>query len=172
VLAKVCSSLDVLSGGRFVLGVGAGWNKPELRNHGTDPATRHRDMRERVEAMQAIWSSDEAEYHGRLVDFDPIWQWPKPQGGKLPVYVGGNGPRVEDRVLRYGDGWMPNMPDVDELGRRVAALRERAGRRVPVIYYGALADDLDRVEAAGVDHALIVLPSGPEADVLASIPSL
>ncbi|WP_028065324.1 LLM class F420-dependent oxidoreductase [Solirubrobacter soli] len=172
VLAKVCSSLDVLSGGRFVLGVGAGWNKPEMRNHGTDPATRHRDMRERVEAMQAIWRDDEAEYHGQLVDFDPIWQWPKPLSGRVPVYVGGNGPRVEDRVLRYGDGWMPNMPDVAELARRVAALRERAGRDVPVIYYGALAENLDAVREAGVDHALIVLPSGSEADVLASIPSV
>ena len=163
----------MLSGGRFVLGVGAGWNKPEMRNHGTDPATRHGNMRERVEAMQAIWRDDEAEYHGKHVDFDPIWQWPKPLAGKVPVYVGGNGPRVEDRVLRYGDGWMPNMPDIDELARRVAALRERAGR--------ARAGHLLRrhgrrtsrsVEAAGVDHALIVLPSGPEADVLASIPSL
>jgi probable F420-dependent oxidoreductase len=172
VLAKVCSSLDVLSGGRFVLGVGAGWNKPEMRNHGTDPATRHGDMRERVEAMQAIWRDDEAAYHGKHVDFDPIWQWPKPLGGKVPVYVGGNGPRVEDRVLRYGDGWMPNMPDTGELARRVAALRERAGRQVPVIYYGATPDNLADVEAAGVDHALIVLPSGSERDVLASIPSL
>jgi probable F420-dependent oxidoreductase len=172
VLAKVCSSLDVLSGGRFVLGVGAGWNKQEMLNHGTDPATRHGNMRERVEAMQTIWREDEAEYHGKQVDFDPIWQWPKPAAGKVPVYVGGNGPRVEDRVLRYGDGWMPNMPDVDELARRVAALRDRAERHVPVIYYGALAENLAQVEAAGVDHALIVLPSGSEADVLASIPSL
>ncbi|MDA0166378.1 LLM class F420-dependent oxidoreductase [Solirubrobacter ginsenosidimutans] len=172
VLAKVCSSLDVLSGGRFVLGVGAGWNKPEMRNHGTHPATRHGDMRERVEAMQAIWRDDEAEYHGKHVDFDPIWQWPKPLAGKVPVYIGGNGPRVEDRVLRYGDGWMPNMPDTDELARRVAALRERAGRDVPVIYYGAKAENLDAVRDAGVDHALVVLESGSEAEVLASIPSL
>jgi probable F420-dependent oxidoreductase len=172
VLAKEVASLDVLSGGRFVFGVGAGWNKHEMRNHGTDPATRHGNMRERVEAMKAIWSSDEGEYHGRHVDFDPIWQWPKPLQQPFPVYIGGNGPRVEDRVLRYGDGWMPNMPDTSELARRVGALRERAGRHLPVIYYGAKPDNLAEVEAAGVDHALIVLPSGPEADVLASIPSL
>jgi probable F420-dependent oxidoreductase len=172
VLAKQISTLDQLSGGRVVFGVGAGWNKQEMLNHGTDPATRHGNMRERVEAMKAIWTSDEAEYHGKHVDFDPIWQWPKPLQSPLPVYVGGNGPRVEDRVLRYADGWMPNMPDVDELARRVAALRERAGRHVPVIYYGATAANLGAVRDAGVDHALIVLPSGPEADVLASIPSL
>ncbi|MEA2293408.1 MAG: hypothetical protein QOE86_1047, partial [Solirubrobacteraceae bacterium] len=73
VLAKEISSLDQLSGGRFVFGVGAGWNEPEMRNHGTDPATRHGNMRERVEAMKAIWNSDEGEYHGKHVDFDPIW---------------------------------------------------------------------------------------------------
>ena len=80
VLAKEITSLqNVLSGGRFVFGVGAGWNKQEMLNHGTDPATRHGNMRERVEAMKAIWTHDEAEYHGKHVDFDPIWQWPKPQ---------------------------------------------------------------------------------------------
>lgn len=158
VLAKQITSLQNLSGGRFVFGVGAGWNKPEMLNHGTDPATRHGNMRERVEAMKAIWTSDEAEYHGKHVDFDPIWQWPKPDVVP-PVYVGGNGPRVEDRVLRYGDGWMPNMPDLGELRERVAAIRERAGRDLPVTYYGAKPETLDELAAAGVDRALIVLES-------------
>jgi probable F420-dependent oxidoreductase len=171
VLAKEISSLDLLSGGRFVFGVGAGWNKPEMRNHGTDPATRHGNMRERVEAMRAIWTQDEAEYHGKHVDFDPIWQWPKP-GSPPPVFVGGNGPRVEDRVLRYGDGWMPNMKDLSSIAPRIDALRERAGTRVPVTYYGATPDTLETLRDAGVDRALIVLPSGSEAEVLASIPSL
>jgi probable F420-dependent oxidoreductase len=170
VLAKEVASLDVLSGGRFVLGVGAGWNKPEMLNHGTDPATRHGDMRERVEAMKAIWASDEGEYHGKHVDFDPIWQWPKAL--RTPVFIGGNGPRVEDRVLRYGDGWMPNMKDVETLKPRIDNLRERAGRHVPVTYYGATPQNLETVRDAGADRALIVLESGPEADVLASIPSL
>jgi probable F420-dependent oxidoreductase len=172
VLAKQVASLDVLSGGRFVFGVGAGWNRPEMQNHGTDPATRHRLMRERVEAMKAIWGNDEGGYHGQLVDFDPIWQWPKPLQSPFPVYVGGNGPKVEDRVLRYGDGWMPNMKDVETLKPRIAMLRERAGRHVPVTYYGALPDNLETLDEAGVDRALIVLESGPEAEVLASIPSL
>ena len=172
VLAKEISSLDVLSGGRFVFGVGAGWNKPEMLNHGTDPATRHGNMRERVEAMKAIWAGDEAEYHGKHVDFDPIWQWPKPLNGSVPVYIGGNGPRVEDRVLRYGDGWMPNMKELETLAPRIAALRERAGAAVPVTYYGATPQNLEQLRDAGVDRALIVLPSGPEAEVLASIPSL
>jgi probable F420-dependent oxidoreductase len=167
VLAKVIASLQNLSGGRFVFGVGAGWNKPEMRNHGTDPATRHGLMRERVEAMRAIWTQDEAEYHGKQVDFDPIWQWPKPDVVP-PVYVGGNGPRVEDRVLRYGDGWMPNLPDLGELRERIAALRERAGSDVPVTYYGAKPGTLGELADAGVDRALIVLESVPDP----SIPSI
>jgi probable F420-dependent oxidoreductase len=78
VTAKEVATLDHVSGGRFLFGVGAGWNKEEMRNHGTEPATRWKLMRERVEAMKAIWTQEEAEYHGRFVDFDPIWSWPKP----------------------------------------------------------------------------------------------
>jgi probable F420-dependent oxidoreductase len=167
VLAKEIASLQNLSGGRFVFGVGAGWNKPEMRNHGTDPATRHGNMRERVEAIKAIWRDDEAEYHGKHVNFDPIWQWPKPSPAP-PVLIGGNGPAVEDRVLRYGDGWMPNMKELDTLGPRISALRARAGRHVPVTYYGASVATLDALREAGVDRALIVLESGPDP----SIPSL
>src|SRR3954447_709414 len=164
VLAQQITTLQNLSGGRFVFGVGAGWNKQEMLNHGTDPATRHGNMRERVEAMKAIWADDEAEYHGKHVDFDPIWQWPKPDPAP-PVFIGGNGPRVEDRVLRDGDGWMPNMKDVGELRERVAALRERAGRHVPVTYYGAQPDQLDRYADAGVDRALIVLETVPDPPI-------
>src|SRR3954451_24468124 len=167
VLAKQVTSLQNLSGGRFVFGVGAGWNKPEMLNHGTDPATRHGNLRERVEAMKAIWTEDEPSYHGKHVNFDPIWQWPKPEPAP-PVLIGGNGPRVEDRVLRYGDGWMPNMKELDTLKPRIDALRERAGAHVPVTYYGATPDNLDVLREAGVDRALIVLESGPSP----SIPSL
>jgi probable F420-dependent oxidoreductase len=172
VLAKQVASLDRLSGGRLVFGVGPGWNEQEMRNHGTDPAHRFRVLRERVAAMRAIWAGDEGEFHGRDVDFDPIWQWPKPLQQPLPVLIGGNGPKAEDRVLRYGDGWMPNMKDIAELPRRIAALREQAGRHVPVTYYGATTENLDRLREAGVDRALIVLESGPEEQVLASIPSV
>ena len=92
------------------------------------------------------------------MDCDPIWQWPKPDVVP-PVYVGGNGPRVEDRVLRYADGWMPNTKDLGELRERVAALRERAGSHVPVTYYGATPGTLEELADVGVDRALIVLES-------------
>src|SRR5881227_2821501 len=107
--AKEVASLDRLSEGRFLFGVGAGWNLEEMENHGTDPRRRFSLMRERIEAMKAIWTEDEASHHGELVDFDPIWSWPKPvQKPHPPVLVGGNGERVLERVVAFGDEWMPN----------------------------------------------------------------
>ena len=113
VTAKEVASLDLLSGGRFLFGIGAGWNREEMRDHGTDPGRRFSLMRERVEAMKAIWTEDEASYQGEHVAFGPMWSWPKPlQDPHPPVIVGGNGAKVLDRVLRYGDEWMPNrLPD-------------------------------------------------------------
>jgi probable F420-dependent oxidoreductase len=164
VTAKAVASLDVLSGGRFEFGVGGGWNREEMRNHGTDPRRRFSIMRERVLAMKEIWTQDEASYHGRHVDFDAIWSWPKPaQKPHPPVLVGGLGEKVLDRVLDYGDAWMPNRAAPEDLAPRIAELRERAGRHVPVTYYGAPADDgfMERLAAAGVDRVLLMLESEP-----------
>jgi probable F420-dependent oxidoreductase len=160
--AKEVASLDLLSGGRFDFGVGGGWNREEMRNHGTDPRRRFSIMRERVLAMKEIWTHDEAEFHGEHVDFDPIWSWPKPvQDPHPPVLVGGIGEKVLDRVLDYGDEWMPNRAEPEELAPRIAELRERAGRHVPVSYYAATPDDgfIERLAAAGVDRALLDVPS-------------
>jgi probable F420-dependent oxidoreductase len=169
VTAKEVASLDRLSAGRFLFGVGAGWNREEMENHGTDPSTRFGLMRERVEAMKAIWRSSEAEYHGRHVDFDPLWSWPKPgQEPNPPVLVGGNGPKVLDRVLAYGDEWLPNASreeSTDALLARVAELGERAAQagrgHVPVTAFAAppKREVLERYAAAGVHRAVIFLPS-------------
>jgi probable F420-dependent oxidoreductase len=166
VLAKEAASLDVVSGGRFELGIGAGWNFEEMRNHGTDPAARFRVMRERALALRAIWTQEEASFHGDHVDFQRIWSWPKPvQRPHPPIWVGGTGPHVIDRVLEYGDGWFPNMRDLDELGPRVGELQRRAadaGRdRIPVTYFGLRDPDeskLSKLDAAGVDRVLLMLP--------------
>jgi probable F420-dependent oxidoreductase len=167
VTAKEVASLDALSGGRFEFGVGGGWNREEMRNHGTDPRRRFSIMRERVLAMKAMWTQEEAEYHGEHVDFDPIWSWPKPvQKPHPPVLVGGLGEKVLDRVLDYGDEWMPNRAAPEDLAPRIEELRERAGRQVRVTYYGAQPEDafVERLEAAGVDRVLFMLESEP-ADV-------
>jgi probable F420-dependent oxidoreductase len=165
ITAKEVASLDFLSGGRFLFGVGAGWNREEMEDHGTDPRTRMALLQERVEAMKAIWAEDEASYHGRFVDFDAMWSWPKPaQRPHPPVIVGGSGPTVIDRVLAIGDEWMPiRMPDPDALGRQIAALQGRArdaGRGpVPVTLFGASRDPatIERLAEVGVTRAVLAI---------------
>ena len=104
------ASLDQVSGGRFVFGVGNGWNQDEMENHGTDFKTRHKLARERIEAMKAIWTQDSAEYHGEFVNFDPMQAWPTPvQKPHPPILVGGAFPYSARRAVRYGDGWMPQI---------------------------------------------------------------
>lgn len=105
--AKAVASLDVLSGGRFLFGIGAGWNEDEMRNHGVDPKTRMKLMREKTEAMRVIWTEETAEYAGDLVNFGPLQTWPKPAAAP-PVYVGGAFPYGARRALRYGDAWLPH----------------------------------------------------------------
>jgi probable F420-dependent oxidoreductase len=157
ITAKEVASIDRLSDGRFLFGVGAGWNREEMENHGTDPSRRFSLMRERVEAMKAIWTQEEAEYHGRHVDFDPIWSWPKPQQRPHPpILVGGNGPKVLDRVLAFGDEWMPNR--MDGFAERVRELQRRAndaGRdEIPVTFSGAKpdAETVEQIREAGADR--------------------
>jgi probable F420-dependent oxidoreductase len=172
VTAKAVASVDRLSGGRMLFGVGAGWNLEEMANHGTDPKLRFGIMRERVEAMKEIWTSEEASYHGRHVDFDRIWCWPKPlTQPHPPVLVGGHGKGVIDRVLAYGDEWMPNrIGDDEKIRARIARLRkagEEAGRGpIPTTLANATTepDVLEAYEEAGVHRALFWLAQGDEAD--------
>jgi len=171
VTAKEVASLDRLSGGRFLFGIGAGWNLEEMRNHGTDPAKRFRILRERVEACKAMWTEEEASYHGEFVDFDRIVSRPAPlQAPHPPILVGGNGPRVQERVLAYGDGWFPNrIPPDDQMIERVEELQRRgdeAGRgRIPVTIQIPPKDlsVLERYEQAGVTRAVHMLRAGDAA---------
>jgi probable F420-dependent oxidoreductase len=171
VTAKEVASVDVLSGGRFLFGVGAGWNAEEMRNHGTEASRRFGVMRERIEAMKAIWTAEEASYSGRHVAFERIWSWPKPaQKPHPPVLVGGNGPRVLERVLAYGDEWLPNRSTDEELVVRIGELNARAaelGREpIPVSVMGMAPDParIDRLAQAGVHRVVFWLPQdSPDA---------
>ena len=167
VLAKAVASVDMLSNGRFILGVGGGWNEEEMENHGTDPRRRFKILRERIEAMKEIWTKDEAEYHGEFVDFDPIWSWPKPvQKPHPPIYVGGDGEHTFKRVISYGDVWMP-IPGRGEtpLGDRIAELNrlaEDAGRGpIPVSVYGAMPkpEIINHYAEIGVERCIFWLPA-------------
>jgi probable F420-dependent oxidoreductase len=173
VTAKAAASVDRLSGGRLLFGVGAGWNLEEMRNHGTDPERRFGIMRERVEAIKAIWTQDEASYHGRHVDFDSIWCWPKPlQDPHPPILVGGHGSQVRDRVLAFGDEWMPNrIGDDDRIIARIERLRDAAQQAG----HGAIGVTLcnaphepeliERYATAGVNRFVFWLAPG-DADAL------
>jgi probable F420-dependent oxidoreductase len=178
VLAKQVATLDLISQGRVLLGVGAGWNREEMRNHGTDPRTRMALLHERVDAMKAIWTHEQAEYHGRFVDFDPIFSWPKPvQRPHPPVIVGGNGPTVIDRILAFGDGWIPgHQRDLAALGARIDELQERAaaaGRDpIPVTLFYARPEFLERYEQIGISRCVFVLSAGPTEAVLGELDEL
>src|SRR4051812_26079037 len=161
ITAKEVASVDHLSGGRFEFGIGAGWNREEMRNHGTDPRIRMALMRERVLAMKAIWTQDEASYAGEFHSFDRIWSWPKPaQRPHPPVLVGGAGPTVLDRVLSFGDAWFPNhRPEVVE---RAGELWSRAERPIDVMVMGVPNDPrvIETYEEAGMRRLVHWLPSG------------
>jgi probable F420-dependent oxidoreductase len=171
VTAKQVASVDHLSGGRFEFGVGAGWNREEMRNHGTDPRTRMRLLKERVEAMKAIWTEEEASYHGEFVNFDRIWSWPKPaQRPHPPILVGGAGPTVLDRVLDFGDAWFPNYAGEHTLAR-AAELMARAERPIEfqVIAVPAEPKDLEALAQGGCTRACHWLPSGNRSTVEAGL---
>lgn len=166
-LAKEIATIDRLTGGRFLFGVGVGaaWNAAELANHGVNLKTRNGLMLERIEAMKQIWGHEEAEYHGKQVDFDPIFQWPKPiQQPHPPILMGGMGPTVLDRTLSHADAWMPghNDNDFDGLGDRITELRERAaavGKPMEVTLNLGRLDFVDRYVDLGLDRVVYSHPA-------------
>jgi probable F420-dependent oxidoreductase len=166
VTAKAVASADLVSNGRFLFGVGAGWNLEEMRDHGVDPHYRFSRVREHVEAMKALWTEEEASYHGQHVQFDGAWSWPKPvQKPHPPILVGGHGSKVRDRIVNYGDAWLLNrIGDDERLIGRIERLRdagEAAGRGpLPTTLQLAPTDraEIERFEAAGVDRCVWYLP--------------
>jgi probable F420-dependent oxidoreductase len=172
VLAKQIATVDQLSNGRFLLGVGGGWNREEMENHGTDPKQRFAILRERVLAMKEIWTKDEAEYHGQHVDFDPIWSWPKPvRKPHPPIWIGGNGTRTLERVVEFGDGWMPiparGGPPLAERIVELSHLAEAAGRApIPTItcLIPPRATVVEEQQQAGVSGVVFGIPASSPAD--------
>jgi probable F420-dependent oxidoreductase len=171
-LAKQVATIDHISGGRFLFGVGAGWLVEELRNHGVDPATRWALMEEQLLAMKVIWTADEAEFHGKFVDFDPIWCWPKPvQRPHPPLLVGGDSPRSLRLAALHGDAWGPVVEELGEFERGLAEwrrLRVDAGLEPGGVTAFALdldAERLARFGELGVSRIVVQVPI-TDADLL------
>jgi len=178
--AKLVASLDQVSAGRFLFGIGGGWNAEEMEDHGTEFKTRFKLMRERVEAMKAIWTKDAAEYHGDLVDFGPMAAWPKPvQKPHPPIIVGGAFPHSARRALRYGDGWIPNASrqqyaDVTDFLPQFKQMAVEMGRdpaQVPVTIWGATEDygRLHRYQDQGIVRVIVSLPPENAAKTLPAL---
>jgi probable F420-dependent oxidoreductase len=170
ITAKEAASIDLISGGRFVFGVGAGWNIEELRDHGTDPKTRGALLDERIEAIVALWTAEPAEYHGKYVDFPLSYSRPKPvQQPHPPIYIGGNSNATVKRVIRHEAGWISNPNPIDDITHRVNQLREGAGHDVPLAMFGTPYNDLDYWRAAedlGFGQLALFLPTRPLDDSL------
>lgn len=172
-LAKEVATVDRLSNGRFIFGIGAGWNKPEIENHGVEFEQRWKVVRERILAMKTIWSEDEPEFHGEYVDFAPMWSYPKPvQPGGPPIWIGANSKYVADRVAEYADGWIPvggraGGASVEQL-REACAKRGRKAEDITLaLFYPPLDEATVREQvAAGYSHLIFGLPSAPRDEVL------
>ncbi len=180
--AKQVASLDLYSGGRFLFGVGGGWNQPEVENHGIPHRDRFVIMREKIEAMIQLWTEEQAEYHGKFVDFSPCHTWPKPvQSPHPPVHVGGMGPAAIRRAVRYGDGWIPLMgageDDPLKLIPQLHRALEDAGRdvesfEVSIYFCPANAEVVERCSQAGATRVLFGSPSGPAEELLPALDTL
>jgi probable F420-dependent oxidoreductase len=172
VTAKEVSTIDQLSNGRFLFGVGNGWNQDEIENHGTAFKSRHKLARERIEAMKAIWANEEPEYHGEFVNFDKMKQWPKPyQKPHPPIIVGGRLAYAAKRAFRYGDGWIPRDDWLESEGiesihtfRKMAADAGRDPKSLPISIFRH-PDNLDRLKLCrdlGIDRVVFTLPAEKE----------
>ncbi len=174
VTAKAAATLDLLSGGRFSLGVGFGWNVEEMVDHGVEPGRRRDQVREHVLAMRALWGDDEASFEGEVVDFEPSWCWPKPvQPGGPPVLVGGaGGPKLFSHIAEYGDGWIPiggrGMTDNVPRLREAVAEAGRDPDSIDVVPFGSVPNPgkLEHFASLGVTECIFQLPSAGRDDVL------
>jgi probable F420-dependent oxidoreductase len=175
VTAKSVASLDQLSNGRFVFGIGGGWNVEEMENHGAHYNTRFKLMGERIRAMKALWTQEEAAYHGEFVDFDPVWSYPKPkQRPHPPILLGGESDYTLRRIVDYCDGWIPRPVagftprDAKARLARMANAKGRNPAELSITVFRAPADKaaLDDYRAAGIDAALLEIPDLARDEIL------
>jgi probable F420-dependent oxidoreductase len=173
--AKAIASLDQLSGGRFIFGIGGGWNEDEMENHGARYKTRFKQMREHVLAMKELWTKEEASFHGEFVNFDPAWSWPKPvQRPHPPILLGGETDYTLKRVVDYCDGWFPRPRSGFEAATardRLTRMAEQAKRdpaTLTITVFGAPADAaaLASYEKAGIQDALLAIPDLGRDEIL------
>jgi probable F420-dependent oxidoreductase len=173
--AKEVASLDLVSHGRFRFGVGIGWLREEIANHGVNPSVRGRVVDERLNAMIEVWTHEKAEYHGEFVNFDPIYSWPKPvQRPHPPLYLGG-GPAGFKRIARLNAGWLSMTPSAKELSSPLAQLRDVAGPNVPVIHFHGgkpTVQELEGYRDLGLKHLLVDLPTEPHDQTLRRLDGL
>jgi probable F420-dependent oxidoreductase len=173
--AKEVVSLDLVSGGRFRFGVGVGWLREEIANHGVDPAVRGRVVEERLRAMIEIWTQDKAEFHGEFVNFDPIYSWPKPMTKPYPPLYLGGGPASFKRIARLDAGWLAMAPSAQALSGQLEELRATAEHDVPVIntHMGAhTAKELEGYLQLGLEQVLVELPTEPRDETLRRLDEL
>lgn len=172
--AKSIASLDQLSAGRILFGVGPGWNKEEMENHRYEFRTRFSRMRDHVLAMKALWIEEAANHNGRDISFTDAWAWPKPmQRPHPPILIGGAGPKVLDRVIEYGDGWLAEPADgLEERIRELDVRATEAGRAVSVTIYGADPGNLERWSLPRVDRCVFWIEPGPIDAVLEQVRGL
>jgi probable F420-dependent oxidoreductase len=177
-VAKQVASVDQLSGGRFLFGVGVGWNEDEMEHHGTDPAKRRSTARERILATKALWTEEEASFDGDYVRFSPSVSYPKPvQSPHPPVIMGGGGGPVTFRhIVEYCDGWMPIHGRTDPLERLplLREMAEEAGRdpdSIEIGIYGCpmRAEIVERYRDAGVDRVVFWLPADDPDAVMSAV---
>jgi probable F420-dependent oxidoreductase len=173
--AKAAATLDMISNGRLLFGLGGGWNREEMENHGTDFDTRFKKLEEQVRAMRIIWTEEEAEFHGKYVDFDPIWSWPKPvQKPHPPIILGGETIHTLRRVVRHAEGWLPRARNPELVLKALANLRQLAGdagrdmSTISISIFGVPPRDelIARFGDTEAERIILGLPSADDSDAI------
>ncbi|MFD9668574.1 LLM class F420-dependent oxidoreductase [Rhodococcus sp. NPDC059968] len=172
-LAKEIASVDLVSGGRFILGVAAGWHREQMSNHGVDPRTRGSLMSEQLGALKEIWTNDEAEFHGKFVDFDPIWAWPKPvQTPHPPIYVGGQSASTFRRIKELGNGWIATAAGDLVGAQEQIDLAAQHIPGLPVTVFGADYNDMAILKTyrdANIERVALMLEPASESESLSTL---